>query len=157
MDIEDARYDGSVTAELYGHSGLFLGEEARLHLGQSLVVGRSRLCEISAARARECLRMSKEALESHKSYRKISRKHFRVVLLNAEMLEVEDLSTNGTVVDGHRVDKVIVTDFSSKKREVRIEFGDGELITVRAAGPAPEGARQRNDSREQELQHTPIP
>jgi hypothetical protein len=137
MEIEDATYDSSTTAALAGQSGLFKGEETTLAIGQSLVVGRSRLCGLSVARARECLRMGKEALEAHKSYRKISRQHFKVTFINADMLEVEDLSTNGTVVNGHRVDKLIISGFVSLQREVRIEFGDGELITVRVDGGTP--------------------
>lgn len=157
MEIEDARYDGSSSVRLEGMSGLFMGEEARLLIGQAIVVGRSRLCGLSVARARECLRMTKEALEAHRSYRKISRQHFKVAMVNAEMLEVEDLSTNGTVVDGFRVDRLLITDFASRRREIRIEFGDGELILVRAAGPAPVEHGRSHAQRIEQLDHTPVP
>ena len=148
MDIENREYDGSFTATLVGRAGLFKGEEAVLHLGQCLVVGRSRMCNISVARTAECLRLGKEALERHRSYRKISRKHLRVCLTSADRLEVEDLSTNGTVVDGYRIDKVVVSGFRDRSGAVIIEFGDGEILEVEAKGPAERGSRRRHDEHE---------
>jgi pSer/pThr/pTyr-binding forkhead associated (FHA) protein len=131
MDIENAQYDSSFGAEVDGQTGLFRGEHALCRLGQAIVVGRSRACELSVARSAECLRLGREALDRHPSYRKISRRHIRIALLSADHLEVEDLSTNGTVVDGFRVDRRIVTDFSKRRDGVRIEFGEGELLIVR--------------------------
>ena len=135
IDVEKARYDGAHTASVVGRAGLFHGEEIIVHLGQCIVIGRSRMCDISLARTAECLRLGKEALEGHKSYRKISRKHIRICLLSPDHLEIEDLSTNGTVVNGHRIDRILLTDFASRQGGVVIEFGDGEVVTVKPGGP----------------------
>lgn len=129
MDVENAKYDDAVTARIVGRTGLFAGEETVVRLGQCVVVGRSRICDLSVARTAECLRLGKEALEQHRSYRKISRKHLRICLIEADRLEVEDLSTNGTAVDGYRIDKIVVSGLRHR-RPVAVEFGDGELLEV---------------------------
>lgn len=131
IDVENAQYDASFGAEAEGISGLFRGEAALCRLGQTVVVGRSRACELSVARSAECLRLGREALDRHPSYRKISRRHIRITLLSPDHLEVEDLSTNGTVVDGFRIDRRLITDFRSRKDGVAIEFGEGEILMVR--------------------------
>ncbi len=136
MDIDKAIYDGAATAEITGLTGLFRGAQATIRLGQSLVVGRSRMCDLSVARSEECVRLSKAALESHKSYRKISRQHFRICLTGKDRIEVEDLSTNGTVVNGFRIDRIVIDDFASGNNKLSIQFGHGELIEVTAAGAA---------------------
>lgn len=129
MDVENAKYDDSVSAAIVGKSGLFAGETSVVNLGQRVVVGRSRMCDLSVARTSECLRLGKEALEQHRSYRKISRKHLSICLVDQDRLEVEDLSTNGTAVNGYRVDKIVVSGLSNK-RPVVVEFGDGERLEV---------------------------
>ncbi|MFT7619811.1 MAG: pSer/pThr/pTyr-binding forkhead associated (FHA) protein [Planctomycetota bacterium] len=134
MDIDKATYDGSATAEVTGLSGLFNGSKATIRLGQCLVVGRSRMCGLSVARAEECIRLSKVALESHKSYRKISRQHFRICLVSVDRVEVEDLSTNGTVVNGFKIDRIAVDGFSGANNKITIQFGHGEVIEIIATG-----------------------
>ncbi|MCA9321836.1 MAG: FHA domain-containing protein [Planctomycetes bacterium] len=133
-DVENAKYDGSSSLELVGKSGLFEGEKARLLVGQCLVVGRSRMCDLSVARTAECQRLGKDALERHRSYRKISRKHLRICLLQPGEVEIEDLSTNGTAVNGHRVDKVLIRCGGKDDSKVVVEFGDGELLELKVAG-----------------------
>ncbi len=138
MDIEDAIYDGSATATITGITGLFRGAKATMRLGQCLVVGRSRVCSLSVARAEECLRLTKVALEAHKSYRKISRQHFRVCLTGEDRVEIEDLSTNGTVVNGFKVDRLVVERFASDAKKIMIEFGHGEVMELIATGATAE-------------------
>ncbi|MEE9392030.1 MAG: FHA domain-containing protein [Planctomycetota bacterium] len=131
MDIEDQPYDTRTGAEALGQAGLFRGENAQICVGQSLVIGRSRTCGLSVARSAACLRLGKDALEQHSSYRKISRQHIKVSLLSPNHLEIEDLSTNGTVVDGFRIDRRMITDFRSRIEGVVVEFGDGEVVEFR--------------------------
>ncbi|MEZ6194420.1 MAG: FHA domain-containing protein [Planctomycetota bacterium] len=150
MDIENAQYDTSFAAEIEGTAGLFRGERTYCRLGQSVVVGRSRACDLSVARSDACLQLGREALDQHPSYRKISRRHIRITLLDADHLEVEDLSTNGTAVDGYRVDKRVLSDFRSRREGLRIEFGEGEILIVKPArgvpGPADELAANASGS-----------
>ena len=130
MDIENATYDPAVTLTVTGQAGLFKGEEIHVRLGQAVVVGRSRMCDVSVARTAECQRLGKEAMENHRSYRKISRKHFKISLIGPDLLEVEDLSTNGTVVNGYKVDRLQIPQFYSAGKTAKIEFGDGEILLV---------------------------
>ncbi len=130
MDIDKAQYDGSATAELCGLSGLFKNSRLTLRLGQCIVVGRSRVCDLSVARAESCMRMGRAELEAHPSYRKISRQHLRICLTGEDRIEVEDLSTNGTVVNGFRVDRLVIDRFQSENRRLLIELGQGEMLEV---------------------------
>jgi len=132
MDADNVTYDNSTRLSLTGLGGLFKGEEAVISVGQRLTVGRSRMCEISVARTAECLRLGKEEMERHKSYRKISRKHLRISYLHPTMVEVEDLSTNGTLVNGFKIDRIVISGFGAGSPPIRVEFGEGELLIVEA-------------------------
>lgn len=164
-DVENAQYDPSASVRVQGKQGLFAGETARILIGQALVVGRSRMCDLSVARSGECQRMGRDALERHKSYRKISRKHLRICLVDADHLEIEDLSTNGTAVNGFRVDRVRL-DLRNRGDAILVEFGEGELLEVRPAGPldpdSDEARRIQSASRRSEdvpsgYDHSPVP
>ena len=158
MSVENATYDGSIAAAVVGRSGLFKGEEVVVRVGQCIVVGRSRSCDLSLARAAECLRIGKEAMEQHKSYRKISRKHVRVCLVSSACIEIEDLSTNGTVVDGHRVDRIQLQGFLRRGEPIRVEFGDGELLTVEPVSSVPAASTEaRTEIREMQELGSQIP
>lgn len=144
MQIDEAQFDGSFAALVRGASGLFRGESATLRIGQSVVLGRSRSCGLSVARSAECLRLGQEALERHPSYRRISRRHLRISLVSRAVLEIEDLSTNGTVVDGYRVDKRWIEDFDGRTDGIVISFGEGETVEVKplVGAAADERARE---------------
>ena len=65
------------------------------------------------------------------------------------MVEVEDLSTNGTVVNGHRVDRILITEFRREDKTLIIEFGEGERLRV-TAGPATAGGYAPSSRHEHE-------
>ena len=48
----------------------------------------------------------------------MSRKHVRISCYDAENIEVEDLSSNGTFVDGQRTDRVVITDLRERSHEL---------------------------------------
>ncbi len=141
-DIDHATFDGRASIRLLGCGGLFAGEEARILLGQCLVVGRSRTCDLSVARTTVFQKLGRDEVERNASYRRISRKHVRICLVEADVIEIEDLSTNGTVVNGHRVDRIRLTGFSSPDSLVVVEFGEGERIEL-----TPGGALDQSESR----------
>ncbi len=113
-----------------GLAGVFRGASVEVAVGQRVTVGRSRVCEFSAARTPECQRVGRETLEADPAYRRISRRHFRVTFLNTEMVDFEDLSTNGTFVDGGRIDRLVINDLRSRATGVVVSFGDGEELRV---------------------------
>ena len=103
--------------------------------GESLVIGRSRSCHVSLQRSS----LFDGPESSGDSFRKTSRRHFRVAFPHPDLVEIEDLSRNGTVVDGSRVDKVIVYLADLKGRAITIEFGEDEKLELSLAddGAAP--------------------
>ncbi len=131
MSNQSTKYDDTIQVWLVGEAGLFKGEQVAVCLGESVHVGRSRVCAFSVVRTRASKKLGRGALEDHPSYRKISRKHFRVTLLSKDVVEVEDFSTNGTVINGHRFDRIQVSVNGSHDLLAIIEFGAGEVIEIR--------------------------
>lgn len=109
---------------LIGMSGVVQGESYALNYGKSLVIGRSRTCDISI---RNCKRwMDSEAAGQlpPESSKTVSRKHFKISYYNASSIEVEDLSSNGTFVDGKRIDRVVITDLKTRSHEIKMGAGE---------------------------------
>jgi pSer/pThr/pTyr-binding forkhead associated (FHA) protein len=129
---DPAPYDDSHYLVLRGVEGIGAGEKVKVSLGESVEVGRSRHCEWSLKR---CARWLKDvdgdraAIEESVAFRSVSRRHCRVTYLAPDLAEVQNLSTNGTFVDGHRVDKVVLSD--CRKALHRIRLGaTGDLIEL---------------------------
>ena len=101
------------TLLLRARDGATQGETLRITLGMSIVAGRSRGCEWSLKRTLPYLEdpdgargKMREAL----SFRSVSRHHCRVSFLAPDMVEVVNLATNGTLVDGRKVDRLMLLD-----------------------------------------------
>jgi pSer/pThr/pTyr-binding forkhead associated (FHA) protein len=94
---------------LRGVQGLLEDEEFDLRLGQSVIVGRSRACDVSTRKSRRFRRASEEeqrAILAARSFLRVSRRHLKITWLSRTTVEIEDLSRNGTFVDGKRVDRL---------------------------------------------------
>ena len=65
----------------------------------------------------------------------MSRRHVRLTYLAPDKLEVENLSGNGTLVDGQPVDKLVLTDVRS--REHRIQLGPEGVVLSLEPGSLP--------------------
>ncbi len=125
-------YDVSLRLDLVGVDGLLAGEVVRIELGRSIVVGRSRKCDVSTRRSRTFLRASEEeqrAILASRSFLRVSRRHARITFLDEERVEIWDLSRNGTFVDGKRVDRrlIVVAD----GRDVEISLAGSERLLLR--------------------------
>mgnify|MGYP001177146324 CR=1 FL=1 len=107
--------DGPV---LEGIDGLVNGESFPLEYGQTVIVGRSRSCEISLRRCPKWLDLSPADREKEKDLKTVSRKHVRVSFYNANSIEIEDLSSNGTFVDGKRIDRLLISDIKEKEHDI---------------------------------------
>ncbi|MCU0725009.1 MAG: FHA domain-containing protein [Planctomycetes bacterium] len=78
-------------------------------LGQSIVVGRSRSCDVSTRKSKRFRKASEEeqrAILAARSFLRVSRQHVKITWISRETVEIEDLSRNGTFVDGGRVDRL---------------------------------------------------
>jgi pSer/pThr/pTyr-binding forkhead associated (FHA) protein len=107
--------DGPV---LVGTDGFVLGEEFPIDMGSTVVIGRSRTCDISLRRCRSWLALDEERRESQDDFKSVSRKHIRISYYDSSNIEVEDLSSNGTFVDGRRINRTVITDIRERSYEL---------------------------------------
>jgi len=120
--------------ELLGVEGYFTGESIPIQLGQSIVVGRSRRCDLSARKGRRFRKTDateQRATLEHPDFNRISRLHLRVSYLAKDRVEIWDLSKNGTFVNGRRVDRLVLDDFGESG--IEISLGRGEKLLLKRA------------------------
>ncbi|BBM87524.1 FHA domain-containing protein [Candidatus Uabimicrobium amorphum] len=102
---------------LRGIYGSVKGKEFYIELGQSVTLGRSRSCDITLGRDGENTQtIVHEGVSEEAHFRSVSRKHMRISFLDEEV-KIEDLSSNGSYLDGDRVEDVSIHDF---KEEVHV-------------------------------------
>ena len=91
-----------------GAGGLLEGERCELARGETLVVGRSRSCQLSLRRVRGFRsRRDQEELLGSPRFRRVSRVHCEIAHLPDGRAEIRDLSRNGTLVDGRRLARAL--------------------------------------------------
>jgi hypothetical protein len=99
------------------------GETLRVTLGESITCGRSRRCHWSLKRTVPYLEDhngARERLQGTLAFRSVSRRHCRISFLGPDLVEVENLSSNGTLVDGRAVDRLMLTDCRTKAHVVQL-------------------------------------
>ncbi|MFW6161136.1 MAG: FHA domain-containing protein [Planctomycetota bacterium] len=101
-----------------GAAGFVKGEEYPLPLGATVVIGRSRSCDISLQRCKTWLETDEQTRSTDQDFKTVSRKHARISCYDPENVEVEDLSSNGTFVDGERVDRIVLSDLRERSHEL---------------------------------------
>ena len=115
---------------LEGVEGILAGESVPVELGQSVVVGRSRRCDLSARKSRRFRKADEaeqRALLEDRDFNRISRLHARVSYLAHDRVEIWDLSKNGTYVNGRRVDRILLDDLGDG---VEISLGRTEKLLL---------------------------
>ena len=103
---------------LVGVEGFVVGEEFQLEHGKSLIVGRSRSCDVSLRHCAKWLQLDPDERDLEQDFKTVSRKHMRVTYYNVNSIEIEDLSSNGTFVDGKRIDRILISDIKEKQHEI---------------------------------------
>jgi pSer/pThr/pTyr-binding forkhead associated (FHA) protein len=114
------------------------GETLRLTLGERVTCGRSRRCHWSLKRTVPYLEDKEGArnkLESTLGFRSVSRRHCRISYLTPDIVEVENLSSNGTLVDGRPVDRLMLTDCRTKSH--LLQLGPEGLLLELSPGSLP--------------------
>lgn len=104
---------------LKGVKGIAQGEEFYINLGETVTIGRSRFCKISLRRCPKYKALTKEEKKSN-DVLSISRKHLRLVLSDPECIELRDISTNGTFIDGSRIKDKLISNIKDKTYEIRL-------------------------------------
>ncbi len=109
---------------LVGIRGVAQGEVFPLMAGKATVIGRSRSCDISLKNGKRLEEAEKAGEVSEETSKTVSRKHLKLIFENAGSIELEDLSSNGTFVDGKRIDRLVITDAREKTHEIQLGGGD---------------------------------
>jgi pSer/pThr/pTyr-binding forkhead associated (FHA) protein len=110
---------------LVGIRGVVEGEVFELEYGRSLVIGRSRECDVSLRDCPRWIELEQAGNLPDDGARTVSRKHLKITYHDASSIEIEDLSSNGTFVDGKRIDRMVVTDVKETPHEVVLGAGEG--------------------------------
>lgn len=114
------------------------GETLRIALGESVVCGRSRQCSWSLKRTLPYLQDeggARERIKESLAFTSVSRRHCRVSFLAPDLVEVANLSANGTLVDGRPVDRLVLTD--CRTRAHTIQLGPEGVLLELSPGSLP--------------------
>jgi pSer/pThr/pTyr-binding forkhead associated (FHA) protein len=115
---------------LRGLEGLGEGQQVKLSLGETIVIGRSRHCDWSLRRSPAYLKSAdgdRKQIEEDLAFKACSRRHAQIAYVSADMVEIQNLSTNGTLVDGHKVDRIVLTDCRTTAHRLRLGVRGVEL------------------------------
>ncbi|MEK7485152.1 MAG: FHA domain-containing protein [Planctomycetota bacterium] len=112
---------------LKGIEGLVKGEEYNIELGETVVIGRSSKCDI-------CLKYLYEDEEQKnpggKQFNTVSREHIRISFHNLTTIEFEDLSSNGTYIDGKQITSHIISDAIVKNHQLQLGAKEKFLVML---------------------------
>lgn len=114
------------------------GETLRITLGESVVCGRSRQCSWSLKRTLPYLQDeggTRERIKESLAFTSVSRRHCRVSFLAPDLVEVANLSSNGTLVDGRPVDRLVLTDCRTHSHT--IQLGPAGVLLELSPGSLP--------------------
>ena len=120
---DEVRYDDRHYLRLRGRSGLLDGEAVKVSLGETVVIGRSRTCQLSLKTTPRFLKDDageRQRIRESLAFRAVSRRHVRISYLGPDLVEIENLSPNGTLVDGHRIDRMLIGDVRRRAHEIRL-------------------------------------
>jgi pSer/pThr/pTyr-binding forkhead associated (FHA) protein len=135
---------------LVGTAGIVQGEQFVLQPGVPVVIGRSRSCDISLRRTAGYLKAPSESRDTDHDFNTVSRRHARVEVKDGRA-RVEDLSTNGTYVNGDHLSGATEVDLGGGACALRLgtresfdlvllPTDDPRVQGVAPVAPAPPGA-----------------
>jgi pSer/pThr/pTyr-binding forkhead associated (FHA) protein len=128
MDLAPQSSHGE-TISIRGIHGWSNGTLYPLGDGDALVIGRSRSCDISLRRTEGYLDQPRQNRDHDVDFNTVSRRHVRIKLVRSVLI-IEDLSTNGTWINGERLENRIDVDISRGPIELRL----GNRETFRIGG-----------------------
>lgn len=104
---------------LIGTAGMVQGERYTLAEGVPVVIGRSRSCDISLRRLPAYLNAPPEQRDADHDFNTVSRRHARIEVRGGRA-RIDDLSTNGTFVNGEFVSGSTEVDLSQSACSIRL-------------------------------------
>ncbi len=121
-----------------GHGGLLAGAQHILGTGETLVIGRSRSCDLSLRKTKAFGRRddATDLLEA-KEFNRVSRIHCEIEFQDDGQVAIRDLSQNGTLVDGVRVGRSHLLRVGKNRVVVELVDGTwGKLLLSETVEPA---------------------
>jgi pSer/pThr/pTyr-binding forkhead associated (FHA) protein len=116
-----------------GIKGFLRGEEVVMKVGDTLTVGRSRGADLSLRKARRLLQRDDIGeVMGTEAFLSVSRRHVRIHYMHPGLIEIKDLSRNGTFVDGRKVDCVALTDLKARQHIVALGSVERLLLEMPA-------------------------
>jgi len=127
----------AVRLEVTGHGGLLAGVSHHLDPGETLVIGRSRSCDLSLRKSPVFGERSDAGdLLRSKQFNRVSRIHCEIEYRGDGNVEIRDLSQNGTLVDGVRVGRCHQMKIARERVTVELVDGTWGKLLLREAGAA---------------------
>lgn len=124
---------------LVGTAGIVQGEQFVLQPGVPVVIGRSRSCDISLRRTAGYLKAPTESRDTDHDFNTVSRRHARVEVKDGKA-RVEDLSTNGTYINGDHLSGAAEVDLQVGACALRLGTRESfDLVLVPADDPRVQG------------------
>jgi len=105
--------ENGVVLVVRGLRGFLGGEEQRVKVGETLIIGRSRRADLSTRRAKKLkARPDWEKVIGPAAFLTVSRRHTRLTHVAPGVVEITDLSSNGTFLDGRPIARETVSDLA---------------------------------------------
>lgn len=130
MSSEDRQLQTS-RAILHGCHGWVAGERYILSDGQTVIIGRSRSCDISLRRIPRYSQMDAVERDNDHDFNTVSRRHIRLTLKRG-LVHLEDLSTNGTFFNNIQANGPV--DLDLREGPVQIRLGTRETFSLALEG-----------------------
>jgi pSer/pThr/pTyr-binding forkhead associated (FHA) protein len=115
--------DGESGLAIRGLGKIASGYDFVVGVGETAVVGRSRQCDWSLRKSPtylHCTGAQRAAINGDLAFSSVSREHARVSYVSRGMVEVRNLSGNGTLVDGKRINKIVLTDCEARAHRIQL-------------------------------------
>ena len=128
--------------EIRGTGGLLDGTQHVLDAGETLVIGRSRSCDLSLRKTKAFGRRADvNKILGSRQFNRVSRIHCEIELRKDGQVQIRDLSKNGTFVDGVRVGRSHLMRLADGRATVELVDGTwGKLLLTEVAAPRGDAA-----------------
>ena len=97
---------------LVGTFGIVKDKKYYVERGKTVIIGRSSSCDI-CLHGMQTEDQNQENTAKH--FQTISRRHLKITVHSEKEIELEDLSANGTALDGENIEKVFISDIEFEK------------------------------------------
>lgn len=125
------------TLVVRGTKGFLSGAVHMLRVGESMTIGRSRSADLSMRKAERLYEQDDwRILMNSEPFLSVSRHHVRIHFLHRDLVEVKDMSSNGTMLDGRRIDCVAITDLDEQPHTLRLGARESFRLEIVPEGRA---------------------